>query len=270
MKVDGTNSEDHKESQPDEKADSLLSKNPGQKPTYALDLDAISNEKPETKSNKDFFNPKNRVDFTLSREENRKRYISAGQIGDLYKLPEKERKRIFNENLTPEQKTETEQFLKTTTKLLENFKMPAIPSFTPSLENIKFTPPPNHAAEQVALLRQLVATNSQKTDPKLITPSYDASTPQLIFCNTIINIASGSDKEIICKKLFRAGKPVKNPVEKGDLYEALGVLGQSKEVMRKKVYSAKDALNTLVGKKTGVDDLFVIVDKKLWFNQNYL
>jgi len=148
----------------------------------------------------------------------------------------------------------------------------------PDLKSIAIAPSATSVEQrkQTLLLEKLVETfeaQGAERDAdirKLLRPSYDAAKHTLIFGNTVISIPAGSDQAIICKRLFRAGKPVKQPVEKGDMYEKLGILGQNPEAMRKKLYSAKDALNDRIAKRTSISDLFVMVDKKLWFNEKYL
>lgn len=148
----------------------------------------------------------------------------------------------------------------------------------PDLSSIAIAPSATSVEQrkQTLLLERLVDTfeaQGAERDAdirKLIRPAYDADKHILIFGNALIDIPVGTDQEILCKRLFRSGKPVKHAVEKGDMYEKLGILGQNPEAMRKKLYSAKDALNDRIARQTSVNDLFVMVDKKLWFNEKYL
>jgi hypothetical protein len=116
---------------------------------------------------------------------------------------------------------------------------------------------------------------AEQSEIKHVPPTYDAKKRQLTFLNATVNIQESSDQETLCKMLFRGGKPVKQPVEKGDIYDSFGLelygmSAKEKEKARRKIYSTKDALNNKVLKETKqVGDLF-IVDKTVWFNQKYL
>jgi hypothetical protein len=116
---------------------------------------------------------------------------------------------------------------------------------------------------------------AEQSEVKHAPPTYDAKKRKLTFSGAIIDVQESSDQETLCNMLFHGGKPVKKPVEKGDIYDAFGldVYGMSakeKEKARRKIYSAKDALNGRILKATKqIDDLF-IVDKTVWFNEKYL
>ena len=150
---------------------------------------------------------------------------------------------------------------------------PAVPKF-----DIKGIIKPASALQQqktnILLERMINITEAQNKERdadihNAIQPRYDPRVRMLYFANTPISIPRGN-QEIICKKLFRNRVPVKQPVEKMMFYDDMDVFDLSKVQRRKKLYSAKDALNTLIAKETKIKDLFVIIDKKLWFNEKYL
>ncbi len=128
--------------------------------------------------------------------------------------------------------------------------------------------------KQTMLLERLVegfeAQNAERNadTQRLLTPSYDAKNRILIFANTIIDIPIG-DQELVCKALFRTGKPVSKPIGIGDVLIKMGV-GIDQIKGNKRVHYAKAHLNTTVAKKVHVDDLFEIENKHIWFNQKYL
>jgi hypothetical protein len=172
-------------------------------------------------------------------------------------------------------------------KILGNFKMPDIaaliePPMMHGLmsESIKMPAiiPPASSVEQqkqTFLLERMVgafeAQNAERDADlhQAIRPTYDSKNHLLIFANTPIPIPEDSDQEELCKALFRGGKPVKNPLQIGDVLMKMNV---PIERIRgsKKVHSAKQALNDRVEKATQIKELFVIDSKKVWFNQKYL
>ena len=177
-------------------------------------------------------------------------------------------------------------------KALEGLRLPAIkfpeipdisrfvaepPSLTREVIMPNIIPPASSTEQrkQTYLLERMVdafeAQNAEKDADikRIIRPNYDAKRRVLIFSNTLIEIPENSDQEVICKALFRGGKPASKPVQIGDILDKLGVpMDQLKG--NKKVHYAKSALNTRIAKATQVDDLFVIEKKRLWFNQKYL
>lgn len=205
----------------------------------------------------------NMVDLTASSEDNKDRYISAGQIADLYKLSEQEREQIFTEHLTPKHKAEAEMFIKNAQRVMENFTFPNFEVPLPAL-----VAAPNSNDEQVRLLRQIADNNSQ-LDKRLISPTYDKAKHQLIFCNTVIQIPANTDQEELCKVLFRGGKPIKKPLDIGDALLSLGVpLDRVKD--NKKISFAKRELNERIAKQTQIDDLFEIAHHQVYFNEKYV
>lgn len=144
------------------------------------------------------------------------------------------------------------------------------------IENV--TPPASSVeqAKQTALLERMVeAFEGQNAERdadtlRLIEPRYDRKKRVLTFANVPIKLTADSDAEIICKKLFWSGRPVKHPVEKGEIMELLFIRDATNSERKKVLYNKVAAVNRLVGKATGVDKLFDFVDKKLWFNTNYV
>ncbi len=144
------------------------------------------------------------------------------------------------------------------------------------MENI--TPPASSVeqAKQTVLLERMVEVfegqNAERDADtlRLIEPRYDRKKRVLTFANTPIRLTADSDAEIICKKLFWGGRPVKHPVEKGEIMELLYIRATSNTERKKTLYNKVAAVNRIVEKKTGVNKLFDFVDKKLWFNTNYV
>lgn len=139
-----------------------------------------SGKKPKPKN---FFSPDRRVDFSKSKEENKDKYISVGQIDELMKLPKDERAKIEKDSLTQEHLddiTDYQDGLKKTGKAMQkkiaetmkNIRIP-MPDI-PALANIPdinrymqtevevYAPPPNYQAQSVGLLKQLVEQQKQK------------------------------------------------------------------------------------------------------------
>ena len=158
--------------------------------------------------------------------------------------------------------------------------VPIVERYPSLIDDIDWTdaivPPASSAeqAKQTILLERMVeafeAQNAERSadTQKLLRPSYDAKDHKLIFANTIIDIPTG-DQELVCKCLFRAGKPVSKPVGIGDVLIKLGV--HSDQIKgNKRVHYAKAHLNNTVAKKVQVNDLFDIANKSIWFNQKYL
>lgn len=157
--------------------------------------------------------------------------------------------------------------------LMPNLALPDPTTYRPipDLAEIDFTPDTtmvDNQIKQTALLEQILQAQSQQAQNsdlmKLIEPRYDRKKRTITFANTQIRLVADSDNEIICKKLFWDGRPVRRPVEKGDIMELLGTTD------KKALYNKVASLNKLVDKETGVEKLFDFVDKKLWFNTKYV
>lgn len=154
---------------------------------------------------------------------------------------------------------------------MSSLSLPLIETYQPNFDDIDFTPDTtmvDNQIKQTALLERLLEVQSQQQQNsdlmKLIEPRYDRKKRVITFANTQTRLVADSDNEIICKKLFWDGRPVRRPVEKGDIMELLGTTD------KKAFYNKVASLNKLIEKTTGVDKLFDFVDKKLWFNTKYV
>jgi hypothetical protein len=154
---------------------------------------------------------------------------------------------------------------------MSNFSLPSIETYQPNFDNINFTPDTtmvDNQVRQTVLLEQLLQVQSQQAQNsdlmKLIEPRYDRKKRIITFANTQIRLVADGDNEIICKKLFWDGRPVRRPVDKGDIMELLGTTD------KKAFYNKVASLNKVVEKTTGIEKLFDFVDKKLWFNTKYV
>lgn len=154
---------------------------------------------------------------------------------------------------------------------MPNLSLPLINTYQPNFDDIDYSPDTtmvDNQIKQTALLEQILQAQSQQAQNsdlmKLIEPRYDRKKRTITFANTQIRLVADSDNEIICKKLFWDGRPVRRPVEKGDIMELLGTND------KKALYNKVASLNKLVDKETGVEKLFDFVDKKLWFNTKYV
>jgi hypothetical protein len=154
---------------------------------------------------------------------------------------------------------------------MSDISLPPIETYQPNFDDIDFTPDTtmvDNQIKQTALLEQILQAQSQQAQNsdlmKLIEPRYDRRKRVITFANTQVRLTADSDNEIICKKLFWDGHPVKRPVEKGDIMELLGTTD------KKAFYNKVASLNKTVEKATGVEKLFDFVDKKLWFNAKYV
>jgi len=267
---------------------------------YDLDLDELSDDKPIVINTKKF-KPENRVDFTKNSEQNAGRYISVGQIEELAKLPEDERKRIKDSSLTKENLADIESHGKTLAELWQtmskkysslfnfgnNIKLPTIsvpdlsrfvqqPDPIAFVPNIEARPTAKQQREQTAILQDLansIKAQNRAENPellRLLEPRFDRRKHVLIFANTPIRLTPDSDADLICRRLFRSGRPVKHPVEKGDLIDLLAVRDATSAKQMKTLYNKIASVNRLVEKEIGAEKLFDFVDKKLWFNTIYV
>jgi hypothetical protein len=110
--------------------------------------------------NKLYFNGASEVDLSLSKEENKNRYLTIGKVAEIYRLPEEEQTRIYNNNLTPEQVIEVQNTETVLLKSFKNFSSSIKSSLTLPKNNI--TVPSNYDAETVGLLRQMVEQKDGK------------------------------------------------------------------------------------------------------------
>lgn len=269
---------------------------------YDLDLDELSDDKPIVAGSRKL-SPENRVDFTKTSEQNKDRYISVGQIEELSKMAATERQRIIDNSLTKKQIEDIEGHQKMlaefgkkisestrslfTSGALANIKLPSIdlPDISRYMErpdpiayvpHIEPSPTAKEQYRQTSLMQELVdafkaqnnADNSQLL--RLLEPRFDKRKHVLIFANTPIKFTPDSDADLICGRLFRSGKPVKHPVEKGDLIELLAIRAATNTERKKTLYNKIAAVNRLIEKETGAEKLFDFIDKKLWFNTVYV
>jgi|GEM_PF-1716363 len=267
---------------------------------YDLDLDELSDDKPIVINNKKF-KPENRVDFTKTSEQNAGRYISVGQIEELTKMPEDERKRITSGSLIQENITDIESHGKALAELgktmskkysslfnlgssikIPNFNVPDISQYMQRpdpitfVPNIEARPTAKQQREQTAILQDLansIKAQNKTENPellRLLEPRFDKRKHVLIFANTPIKLTPDSDADLICSRLFRSGKPVKHSVEKGDLIDLLAIREPTATKRMKALYNKVASVNRLVEKETGAEKLFDFIDKKLWFNTIYV
>lgn len=272
---------------------------PDYKPKVDLDLDAIGKtDDASSKHEKGIQLPKNRNTLSVKEWSELKKQDPVSLTPAQKKLMEATDARAKEaiERLAPHIKEMTkigEMVNKSVGKFDFSSLIPKITPILPTLpvvepyrnellqdttwiENI--TPPASSVeqAKQTVLLERMVeAFEGQNTERdadtlRLIEPRYDRKKRVLTFANTPIRLTADSDAEIICKKLFWSGRPVKHPVEKGEIMELLYIRAASNTERKKTLYNKVTAVNRIVEKKTGVDKLFDFVDKKLWFNTNYV
>lgn len=210
-------------------------------------------------------------------ERNNKKSLTFGEIKALNRKP-------GSKLTTAERKIRDESNRKFADALksiptLENifqFQEPELPK----IDLTNYNPPANSAQQKKTnqlLERLAIATEQQNKDRdadihEALKPRYDTKNSFLYFANTPIQLVKNSELDRFCRKLFRAGKPVKSPVEIGDFYNVLDIEGLDKQQKKKKVYNLKSSLNELVTKntETTISDLLVVTDKKIWFNEKYL
>ena len=71
---------------------------------------------------KGYFNPDNKVDLNKSKLENQGKYLTGRQVQDILSMPEQERMKLLEENLTADHAKDLAEYNITATKLLENFR----------------------------------------------------------------------------------------------------------------------------------------------------
>jgi hypothetical protein len=269
---------------------------------YDLDLDELSDDKPIVAGTRKLALG-NRVDFTKTSEQNKGRYISIGQIEELMKMAATERQRIIDSSLTKQQVADIEGHQKMlaefgkkisentrslfTSGSLANIKLPNIdlpdisryvqrPDPIAYVPRIEPSPTAKEQYRQTSLMQELVDTIKAQSGadnsklPSLLEPRYDKRKHVLIFANTPIKLTPDSDADLICGRLFRSGKPVKHPFEKGDLIDLLAIREPTSTKRMKVLYNKVASVNRLVEKETGAEKLFDFIDKKLWFNTIYV
>lgn len=146
-----------------------------------------SGKKPKPKN---YFSPERRVDFSKSKEENKDKYISVGQIEELMKMPKDERVRIEKDNLTKEHLDDITEFqdgLREASKVLQQKAEAALSSIRiPKINfpdvmktnTVALTLPPDYQAQSVGLLKQLVEQQKEKDkkdNKAVLTITYTSS-----------------------------------------------------------------------------------------------
>lgn len=100
-------------------------------------------------------------------------------------------------------------------------------------------------------------------------PSYDRTKGELTVAGFKVKFTLGADSEVIMRKLFWGGKPVKYPVESGELKLALGIFGSDKRRNNKAFYRKVDYINMTISKQTGIAKFLVVSNRKVWFNPDH-
>jgi len=162
-----------------------------------------SGKKPKPKN---YFSPERRVDFSKSKEENKDKYISVGQIEELMKMPKDERARIEKTSLTQEHLDDITEFqdgLAKASKALKEKMDTAVKNLVPKInfhdvmktDHIAIAPPPNYQAQSVGLLKQLVEQQKQqdKQDNK-----------------AVLKITYTSSRQVMLNGVFQLAKPTLN------------------------------------------------------------
>ncbi len=134
------------------------------------------------------------IDFSKSREQNKDKYISVGQIEEFEKMPEAEQQRIKKESLTEKHIKDIEDYKKSSLEFFnnikKNFKIPD--RAIPQLADVSFALPPNYEAEQVGLLRQLV--KQQETSKALAQ-------------ERALAVTYTSSRQVLLNDMFQLAKP---------------------------------------------------------------
>jgi flagellar hook-associated protein FlgK len=165
-----------------------------------------SGKKPKPKN---YFSKERRIDFSKSKEENKDKYISVGQIEELMKMPKDERAKIEKNNLTQKHLDDIDSFqknLKDTAKAMKprleamfaNIKLPDLSHITQSHMVEAYAPPPNYQAQSVNLLRQLV--EKQKAE--------DAKSEDKV----VLTITYSSSRQLVMNGVFQLSRPTLNGV----------------------------------------------------------
>lgn len=193
-----------------------------------------SGKKPKPKN---YFSPERRVDFSKSKEENKDKYISVGQIEELMKMPKDERAKIEADSLTKEHLDDITEFqdgLKEASKVFKQRADEALKSLIPKINfhdvmktnTVAIVPPTNYQAQSVGLLKQLV--QQQKKE--------DADSKD----EAVLTVAYTNSRQVVLNGVFQLSKPTLNGVNDlvfSYLYENPG-----------KSFS-KQQLETVIGQK---------------------
>jgi hypothetical protein len=162
-----------------------------------------SGKKPKPKN---YFSAERRVDFSKSKEQNKDKYISVGQIEELMKMPKDKRAKIEKTSLTQEHLDDITEFqdgLAKASKALKEKMDTALKSLVPKMnfhdvmktDHIAIAPPPNYQAQSVGLLKQLVEQQRQqdKNDNK-----------------AVLKITYTSSRQIMLNGVFQLARPTLN------------------------------------------------------------
>lgn len=220
---------------------------------------------------KGYFNSENKVDLSKPKLENQGKYLTGGQVQDILAMPEEERIKLLKKNLTADHAKDLGEYKATATKLLENFRESYGLSQQNSrtLSDVSFALPTNYEAQQVGLLKEILATQREdnRSDSTLITPSYYRDKKILVFCNRMIDLTKGKDHALLCNVMFNGEKPRKSPVGLGDLLEKWL---EPDHKNTKRVRNAVTNLNNYIAKFTTISDLFCVKNNEVYFNPLYV
>ena len=220
---------------------------------------------------KGYFNPDNKVDLNKSKLENQGKYLTGRQVQDILSMPEQERMKLLEENLTADHAKDLAEYNITATKLLENFRKSYGLSQQNSrtLSDISFALPPNYEAQQVGLLKEILATQQEdnRPDPTLTSPVYYRDKKILVFCNRMIDLTRGKDHALLCGVMFNGEKPRKSPIGLGDCLEKWL---EPDHKNTKRVRNAVTNLNNYIAKFTTISDLLCVKNNEVYFNPLYV
>ncbi len=156
--------------------------------------------------NRLYFNGASEVDLTLSKEENKNRYLTIGKVAEIYRLSVEDQASIYENNLTPEQVKEVQDIEMISSRSLKELSS----SITSSLSQpkIKITNPPNYDAEIAGLFRQMV----ERKDGKSQIPHDSSIAFSIFYSNSRDLILNGSivlscptfngENDLVFSKLF--------------------------------------------------------------------
>ena len=136
----------------------------------------------------------NQVDFNKSKEENKDKYISVGQIEEFQKMPKAEQDRLKKESLTEKHIKDINEWKGLSLKIVEDIKKNLkfdLPNFeNPYSSGTRIVVPRDYQAESVGLLRQLVEERDNqeaKKDNRILTISYTKTRQVLL--NDMLQLA---------------------------------------------------------------------------------
>lgn len=166
-----------------------------------------SGKKPKPKN---YFDPERRVDFSKSKEENKDKYISVGQIEELMNMPKDKRAKIEKDSLTQEHlddikefqdglKQASEKMKKQVEGMLDKIRLPRvnIPDLAKFNEpsTVEMYAPPNYQAQSVGLLKQLVEQKNNEDKPNN---------------NTVLTITYTGSRQVVLNDFLELSHPTLN------------------------------------------------------------